>query len=74
MPRFRMCEIERNTVLFEMEVQTRENKWFLAKKYAEFETLNTNLNKYFHDVPEVQLMVAAVPEQGHPLPQLLHVR
>lgn len=36
-----------------MEVQTRENKWFLSKKYGEFEQLNDNLTKYFHDVPEV---------------------
>jgi hypothetical protein len=57
MPRFRMSEIEKNTVLFEMEIQTRESKWYLSKKYSEFEQLNGNLCKYYHDVPEVSLVV-----------------
>lgn len=53
MPRYRLSEIEKNTVIYEIEVQTREAKWHLTKKYDEFVQLNDNLKRYYHNLPEV---------------------
>jgi hypothetical protein len=70
MPRFRNSEIEKNTVLFEMEIQTRESKWYLSKKYSEFEQLNNNLCEFYHDLPEVSLAIKVVSVERHYFLQL----
>ena len=40
-----------NATLFDIEVATPYNRWFLAKKYEEFEQLDENLREFYHALP-----------------------
>jgi len=52
-PSFKENKTDSNTVYFTIELESDENKWFVEKRFSEFDSLVKAIKNSYHNVPEL---------------------
>jgi hypothetical protein len=52
-PSFKENKAEKDAVYFTVEVESRDNKWYMEKRFSEFDNLSKGLKNSYHNLPNL---------------------
>ncbi len=50
-PNFKESTTQKNTVFFTIQLEAKDNKWYIEKRFSEFDALNKSLQISYHTIP-----------------------
>lgn len=52
-PSFKESKVEKGSVFFTVELESKDNKWYVEKRFSEFDALLKSLKVSYHNVPKL---------------------
>lgn len=52
-PSYKENKTDSNAVYFTIELESDENKWYVEKRFSEFDSLVKSIKASYHNVPEI---------------------
>jgi len=52
-PSFSENKAEKGAVFFNIQLEVRDNKWYVEKRFSEFDNLFNQLKESFHSLPQL---------------------
>lgn len=52
-PSYKENKTDSNAVYFTIELESNENKWYIEKRFSEFDNLSKAIKNSYHNVPEL---------------------